>query len=67
MANHGVVAVGRTLDEAYMNSVYAEDTAKIYHMALASGQKPVVYRGMSQNETEPVLPGGRRKTEKQRY
>lgn len=45
MANHGVVAVGRTLDEAYMNSVYAEDTAKIYHMALASGQKPVVIPG----------------------
>lgn len=45
MANHGVVAVGRTLDEAYINSVYTEDTAKIYHMALASGQKPVVIPG----------------------
>lgn len=45
MANHGVVAVGKTLDEAYMNSVYTEDTAKIYHMALAGGQKPVVIPG----------------------
>lgn len=44
MANHGVVAVGATLDEAYTNSVYAEDTAKIYHMALASG-RPVVIPG----------------------
>lgn len=45
MANHGVVAVGRTLEEAYINSVYTEDTAKIYHMALASGQTPVVIPG----------------------
>lgn len=45
MANHGVVAVGGTLDEAYTNSVYTEDTAKIYHMALASGQRPVVIPG----------------------
>lgn len=45
MANHGVVAVGGTLEEAYINSVYTEDTAKIYHMALASGQKPVVIPG----------------------
>lgn len=45
MANHGVVAVGGTLDEAYTNSVYTEDTAKIYHMALAGGQRPVVIPG----------------------
>lgn len=45
MANHGVVAVGGTLEEAYLNSVYTEDTAKIYHMALASGRKPVVIPG----------------------
>lgn len=44
MANHGVVAVGANLDEAYINSVYAEDTAKIYHMALCSG-RPVVIPG----------------------
>ncbi|MDO5348519.1 MAG: class II aldolase/adducin family protein [Lachnospiraceae bacterium] len=44
MANHGVVAVGKTLDEAYINSIYTEDTAKIYHMALSSGQ-PVVIPG----------------------
>ncbi len=44
MANHGVVAVGETLEQAYINSVYAEDTAKIYHMALSCGQ-PVVIPG----------------------
>ncbi len=38
MANHGVVAVGATMEAAYINSVYVEDTAKIYHMALAAGR-----------------------------
>lgn len=40
MANHGVVAVGENLEKAYLASVYAEDTAKIYHMALSVG-KPI--------------------------
>lgn len=44
MANHGVVAVGESLESAYINSVYVEDTARIYHMALACG-KPVVIPG----------------------
>lgn len=44
MANHGVVAVGTSMEEAYINSVYVEDTAKIYHMALAAGS-PVVIPG----------------------
>lgn len=44
MANHGVVAVGADLAEAYLNSVYVEDAAKIYHMALCCG-KPVVIPG----------------------
>lgn len=42
MANHGVVAVGATMEEAYINSVYVEDTAKIYHMALITGQPAVI-------------------------
>lgn len=44
MANHGVVAVGESISAAYINSVYVEDTARIYHMALQSG-KPVVIPG----------------------
>lgn len=44
MANHGVVAVGESLESAYINSVYVEDTARIYHMALLCG-KPVVIPG----------------------
>ena len=44
MANHGVVAVGESLESAHINSVYVEDTARIYHMALACG-KPLVIPG----------------------
>jgi len=42
MANHGVVAVGETIASAYINAVYVEDTAKIYHMALAAGTPVVI-------------------------
>lgn len=42
MANHGVVAVGTDIDKAYINSVYVEDTAKIYHMALSVGTPKVI-------------------------
>lgn len=38
MGNHGVAAVGKNLDEAYIRAVYAEDAAKITHMALAIGR-----------------------------
>lgn len=44
LANHGVVAVGATMAQAYINSIYVEDTAKIYHMALSAGT-PVVIAG----------------------
>lgn len=40
MANHGVVAAEENLEKAYLASVYAEDAAKIYHMALSVG-KPI--------------------------
>lgn len=41
MANHGVVAVGGSVEEAYDNAIYAEEAAKIYHRALCVGE-PVV-------------------------
>lgn len=44
MANHGVVTVGETLESAYINSVYTEDAARIYHMALTCGT-PVIIPG----------------------
>lgn len=37
MANHGALAVGANLSEAYINSVYLEDAARIYHMARCVG------------------------------
>ena len=42
MANHGAVTVGASLDEAYINSVYLEDAAKIYHMACCVGTPVVI-------------------------
>ena len=42
LANHGVVAVGETIGQAYINSVYAEDAAKIYHMALSVGTPVII-------------------------
>ncbi len=37
LANHGVVTTGATLDEAYTNSVYVEDSAKIVRLAMSTG------------------------------
>ena len=37
MENHGVVAVGTNIDQAYTRAVYVEDAAKIYHFALQVG------------------------------
>lgn len=41
MRNHGVLAVGDDLQQAYIRAVYAEDAAKIYHLAKAAG-KPII-------------------------
>lgn len=38
MANHGVLAVGATLEQAHIRAVYVEDAAKIYSLALSNGQ-----------------------------
>ncbi len=37
LANHGVLTVGRTLNEAYIRAVYVEDAAKIYSLAKSNG------------------------------
>ena len=42
LANHGVVAVGKSLDNAYLSAVYVEDAAKIYHLALSTGIPVVI-------------------------
>lgn len=42
MANHGALAVGGDIAEAFINSVYLEDAAKIYHMACSVGEPVVI-------------------------
>jgi len=41
LQNHGVLAVGRTLDEAYANAETVEFLAELYLRALAVGE-PVI-------------------------
>lgn len=42
LANHGVVAIGASLEEAYLRAVYVEDAARIYHHALTVGDPCLV-------------------------
>ena len=37
LANHGVVATGATLEQAYTNSIYVEDSANIVRLAMSTG------------------------------
>lgn len=48
MENHGVLAVGDTLERAHLRAVYVEDAAKITHLATALG-KIVVMPSAEQN------------------
>jgi L-ribulose-5-phosphate 4-epimerase len=38
LANHGVLAVGQSVDQAHIRAEYVEDAAKIYHYALNAGE-----------------------------
>lgn len=42
LANHGVVAVGTTMEKAYIAAEYVEDAAKIYYYAKTSGTAVVL-------------------------
>ena len=42
LANHGVVAIGNSLDQAHIRAVYAEDAARIYHHAIGIGDVRLV-------------------------
>lgn len=37
MENHGVVSIGKDLQQAHIRAVYVEDAAKIYHFAKLNG------------------------------
>ena len=42
LANHGVLAVGQSLEQAYIRAVYVEDAAKIYSLARSAGEPRLV-------------------------
>ena len=42
LQNHGVVTIGKDLDEAYTRMLYVEDVAKVYHFAIANGSIDVI-------------------------
>lgn len=42
LANHGVVAVGNDIDEAYIRSVYVEDAARILTYSKINGEPVVI-------------------------
>lgn len=42
MANHGVLAIGQTLEQAHIRAVYVEDAAKIYSLAKSNGKTQTV-------------------------
>ena len=54
MQNHGVLGVGKDLHQAYINATYAEDAAKIYHMAKSVGE-PVILTGEQQAEIRAII------------
>lgn len=41
MANHGVLAVGGSLEQTYTRAIYVEDAAKIYSLSLNAGRNNI--------------------------
>ena len=41
LKNHGMVTIGKDLSEAYQNAYNLETGAKIYHLALQTGERPL--------------------------
>ncbi|MCY6959256.1 MULTISPECIES: class II aldolase/adducin family protein [Clostridium] len=42
LSNHGTLAIGETIDKAFISSIYLEDAAKIYHIAKNAGDVKVL-------------------------
>jgi len=42
LASHGVVAIGRNLAESFIRAEYAEDAARIYSLALQTGEPVII-------------------------
>ena len=52
LANHGVVAFGSSLAQAYIRAVYVEDAAKIYHMARQVGEPEIINKDIERKLRE---------------
>lgn len=50
MANHGVLVIGKNLEQAYIRAVYVEDAATIYHYARQLGKPNLI-----PSEAEEIL------------
>lgn len=46
LSNHGVLTIGKTVDQAHIRAEYTEDAAKIYHYALSVGDVNLVPESM---------------------
>lgn len=42
LSNHGVLAVGATVEETHLRAVYVEDASKIYHLAVTAGEARLI-------------------------
>lgn len=49
MANHGLIAIGNELDQAYNTALYIEEVAELYHRALTIGD-PVILNDQEMKE-----------------
>lgn len=49
MANHGLIAIGNDLEQAYNTALYIEEVAELYHRAQAIG-KPVILNDQEMEE-----------------
>ena len=49
LMNHGTLAIGSNLQEAYVRAVYIEDAAKIYFNALSIGEPYVLFDEIDKN------------------
>ncbi|HHY75500.1 MAG TPA: class II aldolase/adducin family protein [Firmicutes bacterium] len=57
LANHGVVAVGSSVREAYLRAVYVEDASRIYHHALSVGTPCLVPEEAIRKIISPAVRG----------
>ena len=52
MKNHGMVAVGKNLDDAYQNAYKTEIGAEVYHLALQTGRTP---QALTDEQVQEIL------------